>query len=306
MKGKIPIYFGLLFLAFAIGLWNVSPTWSMTYVDALDRRVSLERPPKRIVSLAPSLTEMLYYLGLGDRVVGVTTFSDYPPEAARKPKVGSYAHLNVEKIIELNPDLVVGTKDGNSPTVIHLLEQAGIPVYIVNPRRVKDVGTTLYDMARLCGVEEKGRLLSQRLAHKVQYVQDKVKGLRRPLVFLQINLRPIITVNKNTIHNDVIRLAGGINMAENEPITYPTISLEEVLKRRPEVIVISSMERGGRFEKARQDWMRWKSIPAVRDNRVYLLDSDCLDRPSPRIIDGLETLARLLHPDLEWEGLGRE
>ena len=272
---------------------------SQRFMDALGRPVVLDRPPARIVSLAPSITEILYYLGLGDRVVGVTTFSNYPPQAALKPKVGSYAHLNVERILELSPDLVIGTKDGNDPNVVGLLEQAGIQVYIVNPRHVQDVAQTLRSIGSVCGISKRGTELAQLLSRRVRRVQQLVAGLPKPVVFLQINLKPIISVGRDAIHNDVIRLAGGINMMQDAPNTYPTVSLEEVLARKPDVIIISCMERGGRFEKAKEAWMQWNSIPAVRHHRVYLVDSDILDRPAPRIIKGLETVAELLHPQLK-------
>ena len=109
-----------------------------------------------------------------------------------------------------------------------------------------------------------------------------------------------MTVNRNTFHNDLIRLSGGRNMSADASITYPRISIEEVIRRKPDVILVSSMERGGRYERARQEWMKWHSIPAVKNNRVHLIDSDLIDRPSPRIIDGLESMARLVHPDIHW------
>jgi len=298
MKRRAYLIMYCLLPVLILGLTNPEGVRGETFVDALGRRVVLNRAPRRIVSLAPSVTELLYYLGLGNRVVGVTTFSDYPPDAARKSKVGSYVHLNVERILELEPDLAVGTKDGNEPSSVALLEQAGIPVYIVNPRHVEDVADTLFSIARLCGVAQKGKRLARSLGDRIEKVRAQVRGLPKPLVFVQINLKPIISVSRNTIHNDVIRLAGGINVMADARITYPTVSVEQVLARRPDVIIISSMERGGRFEKARREWMRWKSIPAVRNNRVYLVDSDILDRASPRIIKGLETVAQLLHPEL--------
>ena len=143
------------------------------------------------------------------------------------------------------------------------------------------------------------------MAGRLERIIRKTAGLARPTVFLQINIRPIMTVNKNTIHNDVIRLAGGRNMTRDLPVTYPRISREEVLAGRPDVIIISSMERGGRFERARQEWLKWPSIPAVRNKRVYLVDSDLIDRPSPRIIRGLEIMAELIHPEVHWS-FGRE
>jgi len=298
MKRRACLIMCCLLPVLILGLTNPEGARAESFVDALGRRVVLKGPPRRIVSLAPSVTEILYYLGLGDRIVGVTMFSDYPPKALKKPKVGSYAHLNVERIIELGPDLAIGTKDGNEPNCVALLEQAGIPVYIVNPRHVEDVAETLYSVARLCGVEQGGKRLAECLSMRVEKVRKMVQGLPKPVVFLQINLKPIISVSRHAIHNDVIRLAGGINMMEDAPTTYPTVSVEEVLARKPDVIIISSMERGGRFEKAKREWMQWKSIPAVRNNRVYLVNSDILDRPSPRIVKGLETVAELLHPEL--------
>jgi iron complex transport system substrate-binding protein len=275
-----------------------------TFKDARGKQISLEKAPVRIVPLVPSLTEILYYIGLGDRVAGVAKFSDYPPEAEEKPIVGSYANLNVEKIISLSPDLVIGTMDGNSESDIELLEEAKIPVFVVNPRNIKDVISIIGEIATLCGVKERGEEVADDLSRRLERVKAKVRGLKKPSVFLQINLRPIVTVNKNTCHNDLITLAGGINIAKNEPITYPRISIEELIRKRPDIIIISSMQRGGEFKEARKEWMNWTLIPAVKNNRVHLIKSDIIDRPSPRIIEGLEALARLIHPEAAWENTG--
>jgi iron complex transport system substrate-binding protein len=267
------------------------------FTDALGREVIVDRQPGRIIALAPSLTEILYFLGLGDRVVGVTQFSSYPPEAAKKPRVGSYINLNIERIITLSPDFVIGTVDGNERGDVELLEQAGIKVFVVNPRNVEEVIQTIEKVGDLCGVPQRAKALSQQLAHRVDHIVQKTNSRRKPLVFLQIQLQPIMTVNENTFHHDLIRLAGGRNMTEEEPILYPRISLEEVIRRKPEVILISSMEREGRFEKARLEWLKWTSIPAAQTGRVHLIDSDLIDRPSPRFIEGLETMAEFLHPE---------
>jgi iron complex transport system substrate-binding protein len=276
------------------------PALCKTFKDAMGTEVRLRRDPVRIIPLAPSLTEILYYLGLGDRVAGVTTFSYYPPEAKEKPGVGSYMNLNVESIISLSPDLVIATKDGNSKEDVELLREAGIQVYVVDPRNVIEAVSTIEEIGNICGVSEKARQLVEELKRRLDYIESVARAGKRPLVFLQINLKPIMTVNKNTFHNDLIRLAGGINMTADEPVTYPRISIEEVISKRPDVIIISSMERGGEFEKAREEWMKWKSIPAVKNNRVYLIDPDLIDRPSQRIIDGLEEMARLIHSEIDW------
>ncbi|MFC1884218.1 cobalamin-binding protein [Thermodesulfobacteriota bacterium] len=276
-------------------------SYALTFKDALGRTVTLDTEPKRIVSMAPSITEILYFLGLGDRVVGVTQFSYFPREASKKPKIGSYINLNVERIVSLNPDLAIGTADGNEPFTVKMLDEAGIPVYIVNPRKVRDVINSIADLGTICGIKNKARSLSRGLAERVDKVFHKTRGLKRPLVFLQINIRPMMTVNNKTFHHNVIRLAGGENMTGDEPVTYPRISIEEVVRRKPEVLVISSMERGGKFERAREEWMKWTVIPAVKSGRVHLVDSDLLDRPSPRIVNGLEQMARIIHPEVEWD-----
>jgi iron complex transport system substrate-binding protein len=268
-----------------------------TFKDALGREISMPAPPKRLIALAPNLTEILYALGLGDRVVGVTDHCNYPPEASLKPKVGSYVHLNVEQIISLSPDLVIGTVDGNERYVLDLLEQAHIKVFFVNPRNVRQAIETISTLGLVCGLPERASRIADALTLRVNRVVEVVRDRTRPLVFLQINIQPIMTVNRNTVHHDLIRLAGGDNMTADEPVTYPRISLEAVIRKKPEVIVISSMEREGRFEKARQDWLQWTSIPAVQMGRVHLIDSDLIDRPSPRVVGGLEIMAKLLHPE---------
>ena len=293
-------YFTIIIVLAILPGWVTSPLCA-TFKDSLGREITLSGQPQRIVSLAPSLTELLYFLGLGDRVVGVTRFSDYPPEAALKPKVGSYIKLNVEKIISLSPDLVIGTADGNRPGVVDLLEQAGIEVFIVNPRNIRQVIETIVALGEVCGVHEKARLLSRRLNRRVDRVQEKIRSKEMPLVLFQINLRPIMTVNRHTFHHDIIRLAGGINMTQDEPNNYPRISMEEVIRRKPDVIIISSMERGGMFEEAWAEWFKWTSIPAVKNRRVHLIDSDLIDRASQRVIEGLEVMARLIHPEVRWD-----
>ena len=293
MKIKIISTFTLILLF----VW-ATPSSCATFMDALGREIPVPAPPKRLIALAPNLTEILFALGLGDRVVGVTNHCNYPPEARLKPRVGSYIHLNVEQIISLSPDLVIGTVDGNERYILDLLEQAHVKVFFVNPRDVRQAIETISTVGLVCGVPENARQLSGNLTLRVNRVVEVTSPRKRPLVFLQIHIQPIMTVSKNTVHHDLILLAGGDNMTADEPVTYPRISLEEVIRRKPEVILVSSMEREGRFEKARQDWLQWTSIPAVQKGKVHLIDSDLIDRPSPRVVDGLEIMAKLLHPEV--------
>jgi len=296
----------VILIAMALVLVWVSYPLSEVFRDSLGREVELKKVPERIVSLAPNITEILYFLGLNDRVVGVTRFSDYPPEAANKPKVGSYIDLNVEKIIDLSPDLVIGTVSGNEAGVIAMLDQVGIESFITDARDISGVIENIAIVGRLCGIPEKAESLTAGLKSRMARVLEKTISREKPLVLLQINLRPIMTLNRDSFLHDLIRLAGGDNISADNAIRYPTISIEEVINKRPDIIIISSMERGGRFEEARQEWLLWKSIPAVKNNRVHLIDSDLIDRPSPRIVDGLEAMARIIHPEVDWEDVFNE
>jgi iron complex transport system substrate-binding protein len=273
------------------------------FYDSLGRKVTVPFLPKRIVSLAPNITEMIYFLGLGDRLVGVTQFSSFPKEAQKKPKIGVYTGVNIEKVVILNPDLVIATADGNRKEDVEMLEEAGIPVYVVNPRRVYQVLDTIEKLGTLCGVHERAHHLVHRLRERVTKVIRAVRNRERPLILLVINVKPLISVNQSTIHHDIIKLAGGRNMTGDQPITYPRLSIEEVIKRRPDAIIISSMEREGAFEKARKEWFRWPALPAVQNGRVYLINSDLIDRAAPRIVTGLEKMARLLHPKIDWRSV---
>jgi len=272
------------------------PVEAGVFEDEAGRRVAVPDEPQRIVSLAPSVTEILFALGLGERVVGVTEFSNHPAEAAAKPKVGSFVRLNAERILDLKPDLAVGTVDGNRLDLVRLLEDAGVAVYAVNPQSVDGMIRTVAGLGAACGVPARGDALSRDLRSRLARVTERTRGSNRPRVFLQINTRPIMSVNRNTLHHDVIRLAGGVNLTAHHAVPYPRVSLEEILSQGPDVILISSMERGGAFEEARQAWFQWNTIPAVRTGRVHLIDSDLIDRASPRVIQGLEAMADLLHP----------
>lgn len=295
-----PIIVCLLILFAVVSNGRIRSAHAAAFTDQLGRKVSLSNPPLRIVTLAPSITEIVYYLGLGDRVVGVTQFSNFPYEASLKPKVGSYIDLNVERIISLAPDLVLGTKDGNQPGPVRLLEQAGLNVFILNPKDLEQMIDSLIMVGRLCGISEKANRKAIELERRIEHIRNKVKGYPKPQIFFQINPRPVMTINKATFLHDLISLAGGHNIAAEAQIKYPRFSIEEVIRRKPEVIILSGMTQEQAFEETRRMWMELPMIPAVKKSRVHLIDSDLTNRPSPRIIQGLEIMAQWFHPELQW------
>jgi iron complex transport system substrate-binding protein len=267
-------------------------------VDQLGRQVNIPAAPQRLVTLAPSLTEMVFALGLGSRVCGVEQFSDYPPAARELPKVGSYVSLDLERIVALRPDLCLAIKDGNPRHVVERLQGLGIPVYAVDPRNVPAVIDTIKELGNVLGVPGAGKELAAELTRRYQRVQAlAAQVVHQPRVFFQIDIAPIVSAGSPTFLHELITTAGGLNLAAGK-VSYPRFSQEQVLALKPEVIIITSMARGGAFERAKAGWERWQSLPAVRHHRIFLVDSDLMDRPSPRLLDGLEMLFRLIHPDL--------
>ena len=268
----------------------------MTLTDEAGRRVVIPDRSQRIVSLAPSITEIIFALGAGNRLVGVSQFSNYPPEANRLPKVGSYVHLNIEKILALRPDLVIGIKDGNPRAVVERLSELGVPAYIANPTSLDEILVTIRNIGKVIGADETAMRLSEEMAGRIDEVDRRVQRAPRPRVFFQIGIDPIVSAGRGTFIDALIQRAGGLNVFGRK-FAYPHVNIELVLITRPEIIFISSMAREGGFEQVRQFWQKWPDIPAVKHENIYIIDSDILDRPSPRIIDGLEMLARLIHPE---------
>jgi iron complex transport system substrate-binding protein len=266
--------------------------------DALGRKVVIPDVPTRIVSLAPNTTEILYALSLGDRIVGVTRFSDYPKEAKQKPKVGTYVNFNIEKIVALKPDLIIATYGGNPKATILRLEELGFAVYVTRATNIQEILAMIENIGMLTDTRERAAIVVNSLRKRIKAVTGRVQNAPRPLVFLQINAKPLMTVGAGSFHSQVIELVGGRNLAADSRVRYPQYSLEDVVKRAPDFILLSTMDRSGLFEQQKAQWMRWQNIPAVKNDRICFIDSDLIDRASPRIVDGLEEMARLIHPEL--------
>ena len=266
--------------------------------DQLGREVRVPADPIRIVSLAPSITEIVFALGQEHRLAGVTQFSDHPPEAARLPRVGSYVHPDLERIVALRPDLCIAIKDGNPREVAERLEGLGIPVYAVDPRDLNSVMRSIREVGLLVNHEEGASVLVERMRRRIESVKVRVENApHRPGVFFQIGITPIVAVGTDTFIHELIVLAGGKNLTAG-PTPYPRFTREQVLTMMPEVLIITSMTRGGAFDQVKAEWLRWPQMPAVKNGRIHVVDSNIFDRPSPRLVDALELLARLTQPAL--------
>lgn len=269
-----------------------------TVTDQLGRSVTLPDRPLRIVSLAPSVTEILYTLKLDKRLIGATLYSDYPAAAQALPKVGSYIRLDLEKIVSLKPDLCIAIKDGNPLTVVQKLTSFNIPVYTVDPRDLDSVMATITELGQLLGAEATARQAITGMKDRIDTVRSHLQKKKNPAprVFLQIGISPIVSVGTKTFLNNLITMAGGINLAAGES-AYPRFSQEEVIAMRPDIMIITTMARHAVFTQVKEKWQQWQDIPAVRNNRIFLVDSNIFDRPSPRLVDALEILAHLIHPE---------
>jgi iron complex transport system substrate-binding protein len=278
-------------------LWySLSPARVVT--DQLGRQVRLPDDPQRVVALAPSITEIIFALGQEHRLKGVTMYSDHPDAAQKIAKVGSYVRLDLEKIVALRPDLCIAVKDGNPKAVIERLEDLKIPVYAVDPRNLETVMDTIREIGGLLDANESAEKLIRNMELRIQRVKTRVsKSAHKPRIFFQIGISPIVSVGTDTFINEIIVLAGGKNLAEG-PVPYPRFSQEQVLSLSPDIFIITTMARGAAFEKVKAQWGRWPTIPAVQQGRIYLADSDLFDRPSPRLVDALELMSRLIHPEL--------
>ena len=266
--------------------------------DQAGRTVSVPDNPLRVVSLAPSITEIVFALGEGDRLKGVTQHCDFPADAQALPKIGSYVHLDLERIVALKPDLCIAIRDGNPGNVVAELEALGIPVYTVDPRNLDTAVDTVLEVGQLLNATTKAQRLANEMRARIERIKVRVSGTKgRPRVFFQIGTAPIVSAGTNTVIHELIVAAGGQNLADG-PASYPQFSMEQILALQPEIVIITSMTKELDLEQVRAEWRQYESLPAVRNNRIFIVDANLFDRPTPRIIDGLETLAGIMHPEL--------
>lgn len=268
-------------------------------VDEMGRSVRIPISPSRIVSLAPSLTETIYALGLQDRLVGDTDFCDYPIEAQKKPKVGGIINPNLEEIASLHPDLVLATKSINRLDTVRALDTLGIPSYATSdPHSVAEIISSTQKLADVLGAPEAGKPLGEELQTRLAALQAKLAAVSPRRVLFIVWTEPLISAGKDTFIADALRKAGGISIVQS-PQDWPQMSLEEVVHLQPDFLVFaaSHSESAARDFDALAARPGWRLLDAVR-NRHFAVISDAVNRPAPRIIFAIEELARQLHPEV--------
>ncbi|MEX0975449.1 MAG: cobalamin-binding protein [Bacillota bacterium] len=262
------------------------------------KEIVLPKRPSRIVSLAPSNTEILFALGLGDLVKGVTTYCDYPPEATEKPDVGGFMDFSAEKIVSLNPDLILATS-GQDQGLAPLIAM-GIPVAILDAATMDEIGDCIRVVGDLTGKKREAQKLIAEIEREVETIASKVEAVpdsERPKVMYVAWDDPILTVGPGTLIDHMISLAGGRNIAGATGEPYPTYSMEAVLVEDPDVLLLPRVH-GGLDLSALRARTAWKDLTAVREGRVYLLDDNLVSRPGPRAVQGLREIAAALYPEL--------
>lgn len=278
------------------------PQFPLTIIDDLGRTVQIAKLPQRIVSLAPSNTEILYALGLEDKLVGTTDYCDYPEAAKSKPRVASYTTPNLEKVVSVQPDLILAEAI-HEKTALPAMENLGLTVIVMSAKSLDTVLSDIKLVGQVNGKSKASDRLVDSLTERIQAVVSKTATLtpeQRPGVLYVVWHDPIWTMGRETFINDLIRKAGGINIFAADFEKSRVVSLEAIIQKNPQVIIVSGMGTTGDliYNNIKRE-TRLADVDAMRNNRVYKISgANLIERPGPRIVDGLEEVAKLLHPEI--------
>lgn len=278
-----------------------NPTSSGGVVDDLGRSVNIKEIPQRIISLSPSNTEILFALGLGEKVVGVTEFCNYPPEALDKEKVGGYSTPDIEKIIALQPDLIFAD-DIHKEETIPALEERGLTVFALMPGNLDGVLADIQMVGKITGKEQEASELVAQMESRIEAITEKTGQLEpqeRPRVFYIVWHDPLWTSGSETFIHELIEKAGGVNIFQ-DVTEHKIVDIESVIYRNPEVVIACTGH--GKAEEKPFEWAksepRLQATEARMNNRIHEIDADIVSRTGPRIVEALEEFARFIHPEI--------
>ncbi len=283
------------FLTIFLFIFFISPLSAATFTDAVGREVVLDEPPRRIVSLVPSVTEILFALGAEEQLVAVTDACTYPEAATSLPNVGQYANPSLEQILLHRPDLVFASADMNRPDQVKRLESLDIRVFVVYPNTVQETLETIRVIGQVSGHAVTAEELIGDFSRRLQHIEQQLEQRPRVSALVCVMLQPLMVAGPNTIVGDILRYAGGDNPVSAGNNNYPTWNMEALLRIDPEVIIVSS--HPGQPAPATV-FDQWPQLRAVREQRIIETVADWIHRPGPRMILGIEALAKALHPDM--------
>ena len=252
----------------------------------------LAAPARRIVSLAPHITEALFAAGASDRLVGAVDYSDYPDAAKAIRRVGGYSRVDLEAVVALKPDLVIGWQSGNAAAQLEALKAFGLPLYVTQPNRIDDIARSIENYGRLAATEAAAGVAAQRFRARLGQLRARAEGRPPVRVFYQVWKNPLTTIGGKQIISDAIRLCGGVNVFADLATLAPNVSVEAVLTADPEAIVASGMDE--QRPEWLDDWRRWTRMSAVARDNLFFIPPDLIQRHTPRLLDGIERLCALL------------
>lgn len=260
--------------------------------DDIGRTVVLQSPAKRIISLAPHITESLFSAGAGHNIIGAVSYSDYPEAAKKIPRVGGYPTLDIERIVSLKPDLVIAWASGNNAKQVEKLISLGLTVYMSEPRYPEDIAKTIQRFGKLSGTDNIASKSYKEFIQHYNRLKERYSNKEKVNTFYQIWNKPLMTISGDHLISDVISLCGGKNVFANLKTLTPQISLESVIAVKPEVIVSGGM--GTVRPEWLDDWRDWSELPAVKNNHLYFIEPSLMQRVGPRILDGADKLCEML------------
>ncbi|MEW5755985.1 MAG: cobalamin-binding protein [Pseudomonadota bacterium] len=269
-----------------------APEDAIRATDDAGHVITLPRNAQRIISLAPSITELLYAAGAGDKIVGAVAHSDFPPQARKLPVVGSYEQLDYERILSLKPDLVIAWPSGNGAPAIARLQELRMTIYQNETKALEDISRALRNLGLLAGTSEQADQTAREFELRLRVLQ-KVYAQRKPVrVFYQIWNQPLYTVNGQHFISKVIELCGGENVFAGLPAVAPVVGLEAVIEANPQAIIASGMH--DQRPTWLDDWRKWNMLAAVKNRDIYHLNADLINRPTPRILQAADEMCRIL------------
>ncbi|MEW6507619.1 MAG: cobalamin-binding protein [Bacteroidota bacterium] len=264
-------------------------------VDDLGNIFHFDSPPQRVITLAPNLTEFIYDLGLEKYLVGNTFYCDYPEEANKVEKVGDLLTFNFEKIITLKPDLIFITVEGNTKETYDKFRELGLKIFVSNPRGFIGIKKTYTDFASIFGMSRLAETKIEEWNSTIAKIKGAVDTLNKPTMYCSVEVKPIMVAGKNTFINEIIEICGGINLAAALPQNYPVLSREEILRSNPDYLLFTA-HPDEKMDRIINSYPEWKSLSAVKNKKVLLIDRNLFGRPGPRFAEAAETLFKLLNP----------
>ncbi|MDL0431910.1 cobalamin-binding protein [Marinobacter sp. TBZ242] len=278
--------------AAVLALWQAPVVAEVCAVDDTGKEVCLEQPASRIAALSPGATELVWAAGAGEKVVAVVSFSDYPEAATNVPSVGSHTRMDLERLMELQPDLVIGWVTGNPPEQLEALADLGLPVFSIEPRTFEAVSHTIERLATLAGTEEEGFAEAERFRRGIARLERQYRNAEPVPVFYQVWDEPLMTVNDEHLIGKVITLCGGVNVFGDLDRLVPRISTEAVIGANPEAILAGGMGEENRHWLAH--WETFPGIEATAKDNLFFIPPSLVQRPTPRMLDGSRLFCKKL------------